>query len=610
MTQLSLFLVVLLALLIPIFMARFHVNAVPTAVAEIVTGIIMGNSGFGLIRASNHLTFLANLGVIILMFLSGMEIDFDLLLNKKNGQKQPAQSGKMVDPLTTALTAFGGIAVMAIFLAWLLQLSGLFHEMMLATIILMTIALGVVIATLKEKDILRRPVGQTILLTAVAGEVIPLLLLTVYASLHGGGAARLWLLILLFAAAIFLLWRFRQPYEWFNQVTKATTQLDIRLAFFLIFALVTVAETVGAENILGAFLAGMVMKLLEPSEATKDKLTSIGYGFFIPIFFIMTGVNLNLRSLFAHPASLVLLPVLVVFLFLAKLPVFLIYRRKFSRRNAWAGSFLTATTITIVLPTLQVARRLNAITSTQSAAFVLAAVIVCVGSPIIFNAGFVLTKADRIKQRVVIIGANTFTMPVIHDLHDNWYAVRVLTADEEAYRTFKSRANLSLLPDYSEEELKKAGAFAGDILVSACHDDQINEQIAKIAKQNGVGRVIVRLHQPTAQTVTRLHERGCEIFNFTNVRAALMRALIESPAVYQVLTATKNILYSVKVTNTAYTDRPLRDWDFIDQITVSRIKRQGEWLAPHGSTVIEEGDVLVFSGEFKDVDRVRSLLQA
>lgn len=610
MTQLSLFLVVLLALLIPIFMARFHVNAVPTAVAEIVTGIIMGSSGFDLIKAGSNLTFLANLGVIILMFLSGMEINFDLLLNKKNGQKQRSQNGKMVDPLTTALTAFGGITLMAIFLAWLLQLSGLFHEMMLATIILMTIALGVVIATLKEKDILRRPIGQTILLTAVMGEVVPLLLLTIYASLHGGSAARLWLIILLFAAAIFLLWRFRQPYEWFNQVTKATTQLDVRLAFFLIFALVTVAETVGAENILGAFLAGTVMKLLQPSEATKDKLTSIGYGFFIPIFFIMTGVNLNLRSLFAHPASLMLLPVLVFCLFLAKLPAVLVYRRKFGHRNAWAGGFLTATTITIVLPTLQVAQRLKVITSTQSAAFVLAAVIVCIVSPIIFNAGFVLTPADRIKQRVVMIGANTFTMPVIHDLHDNWYAVRVLTADEESYRTFKSRADLTLLPNYHEAELKKAGAFAGDILVSATHDDHINYQIARMAKDNGVGRVIVRLHQPTAQTVTQLHDLGCEIFNFTNVRAALMRALIESPTVYQVLTATKNILYSVKVTNTAYTDRPLRDWDFIDQITVSRIKRQGEWLAPHGSTVIEEGDVLVFSGEFKDADQVRRLLQA
>ena len=92
--------------------------------------------------------------------------------------------------------------------------------------------------------------GQTLLLTAVLGEVIPMLALTFYASIYGHNAGRLWLIVLLFLAAIFLLRRFRQPYVWFNNVSKATTQLDIRLAFFLIFTLVTVAESVGADGIL------------------------------------------------------------------------------------------------------------------------------------------------------------------------------------------------------------------------------------------------------------------------------------------------------------------------------------------------------------------------
>lgn len=607
MSQLSLFIVVLLALVIPIFMARFNVNTVPTAVAEIVTGIVVGTSGFNIVQTTHDLTFLSNLGVILLMFLSGMEINFDLL-SRKNNQKRRSQAGKMVDPVKTAVAAFAGIAIMAIVLAYILKLFGLFSELPLAAIIFMTIALGVVIATLKEKDILGRPIGQTILLTAVMGEVIPLLLLTIYASLHGGSGGKLWLIILLFAAAIFLLWRFRQPYEWFTKVTKATTQLDIRLAFFLIFTLVTIAETVGVENILGAFLAGMVMKLLQPSDATKDKLTSIGYGFFIPIFFIMTGVKLNLRTLFAHPNALMLLPVLVIFLFLAKLPAVLIYMRKFDRRNAFAGGFLTATTITIVLPTLQVARRLKVITNVQSDAFILAAVIVCIVSPIVFNSAFRLRPEDRIKQRVVIIGANTFTMPVVHDLHDKWYAVKMFTNNQEDYDTFKSRADLTLVPDFTKETLEKAGAFAGDILVAAMHDDQVNYDLGKMAKKAGVGRVIVRLRQPEAKVIKDLHADGIEIFNFTNVRSVLMRALIESPAVYQVIIDTKNILYSVTVRNTRYTGRQLMDWEFIDQMTISRIRRNGKWIAPHGSTVIEQGDILIFSGEFENADHIRQVL--
>ncbi|MBM6974025.1 monovalent cation:proton antiporter family protein [Lactobacillus gallinarum] len=608
MAQLSLFLVVLLALVIPIFMARFQISNVPTAVAEIIVGIIMGSSGFNLITSTHDLTFLSNLGVILLMFLSGMEIDFDLL-QRKNNPKGKSQAGKTVDPLKTAITAFIGIVIMAFVLAYVLRLTGLFSEVMLAAIILMTVALGVVIATLKEKDILGRPIGQTILLTAVLGEVIPLLLLTIYASINGGNAEQLWLIILLFVAAIFLLRRFKQPYLWFAKITKSTTQLDIRLAFFLIFALVTVAETVGAENILGAFLAGMVMKLLEPSEATKDKLTSIGYGFFIPIFFIMTGVGLNLRSLFAHPSSLMLLPVLVIFLFIAKVPVLLTYVRYFQKKNAFAGGFLTATTITIVLPTLQVARKLHAITSTQSDAFILAAVIVCILSPIVFNSNFVLLPEDKIKEKVAIVGANAVTVPVAHDLHANWYSVKMFTDKKNQYKTYDSRVeNLTFLPNLDEETLEKDGVFDGDIVVAANRADEDNIKIARMAKEKGINRVIARLSEVDSKTLTEFNEKGIEVFNSTNVHAALMRAMIESPTVYRIMTDTKNILYSVKVKNTHYTGRQLMDLEFIDQITVSRIKRGDEWLIPRGATVIEPGDILVFSGEFKVADRVRDLL--
>ncbi|TDM88397.1 potassium transporter [Lactobacillus crispatus] len=605
MAQLSLFLVVLLALVIPIFMARFKISTVPTAIAEIIVGIIVGSSGFNIVVSIHDLTFLSNLGVILLMFLSGMEINFDLL-QRKNNPKAKSQAGKTVDPLPTALTAFAGIVVMAFVLAYVLKLIGLFSNVILAAIIFMTIALGVVIATLKEKDILGRPIGQTILLTAVLGEVIPLLLLTIYASVNGGNAG---LIILLFIAAIILLRRFKQPYLWFSKVTKATTQLDIRLAFFLIFALVTVAERVGAENILGAFLAGMVMKLLEPSEATKDKLTSIGYGFFIPIFFIMTGVGLNLKSLFAHPSSLMLLPVLVIFLFLAKAPVVFLYMRYFEKKNAFAGGFLTATTITIVLPTLQVARKLHAITSTQSDAFILAAVIVCIVSPIVFNSNFVLSPEDRMKETVTIVGANTFTVPVAHDLHDNWYTIKMFTDQQDQYETYDSRVKgLTLLDNLDNQSLERSGAFDCDIFVAAGHHDQENARMAEYAKDLGVKRAIARMNEVDSNTMARCQEAGVELFNFTNVRSALMRALIESPTVYKIMTDTNNVLYSVKVRSTSYTGRPLRDLEFVDKITVSRIRRGDEWLIPHGWTVIEPNDILIFSGEFKVADRVKKLL--
>lgn len=606
MAQLSLFLVVLFALVVPILMARLRVNAVPTAVAEIIIGIVLGASGFNLVRPTHDLSFLSNLGVILLLFLSGMEINFDLL---KPGQKNKRKKGQIA-PFKVALHAFLGVTILSVCLALLLKMLGLFGDFMLATIIFMTVALGVVIATLKEKDILNRPIGQTILLTAVLGEVIPLMLLTVYAAINGGNTKQLWLIILLFGVAILLLWRFKQLYLWFVKVTKSTTQLDVRLAFFLIFALVTVAERVGVENILGAFLAGIVMKLLEPSQETADKLTSIGYGFFIPIFFIMTGVKLNLRSLLAHPKSLILLPILVLFLFLAKAPVALVYAQKFGSRNGIAGGFLTATTITIVLPTLAVARKLNVITRLQSDVFILAAVIVCILCPILFNAIFKLKAEDRIKEKVVILGTNALTVPVMLDLHDNWYSVKMFTTSNEHYNIYKSRVpQLKLLSQLDSESLAQSGALTGNIFVAAMRSDDTNLRLGQLAKEKGdFKRIIICQKRADIARVKELHQNGMEVFDLSNITSALLRALIESPALYSVLSDTKNAVYSVVVRNTKYSGRQLMDWDVAHDITVSRIRRGQEWLVPHGHTVIELGDELIFTAKYQAADRMRQVI--
>ena len=606
MQQLSMLIIMLAALIIPIAMARFKVSSVPTAVAEIVAGILLGKSAFNIVQETSSLTLLSSLGVIILMFLSGMEINFDLF-KKAPGQKtRDAKS-----PVSIAVLSFTAVIITAFILGVILYFMGLFSDILLATILFSTIALGVVIATLKEKEILGRPMGQTILLTAVLGEVIPMLALTFYASIYGHNAGRLWLIVLLFLAAIILLRRFRQPYVWFNNVSKATTQLDIRLAFFLIFTLVTVAESVGAENILGAFLAGMVMKLLEPSEATQEKLTSIGYGFFIPIFFIMTGVRLDLKSLFANKTALALIPILVACFIIAKLPTTLIYRRRFNARNSFAGGFLTVTTITLVLPSLQVAKNLHAITSTQSDAFILAAVIVCVLAPIVFNSTYKLNKEDLVKERVVIVGANTLTVPVAQQLSHNWYVVRMLTDNQDNYKTFNSEVNdLKYIEEIDEQALDAGKYFDTDVMVLGFRNDNKNYQMAVLAKKHGVKRVIASVQNPKVSTdhIDELNRLGVEIFNSFVVQNSVLRSLIESPSVFEMLMSAHSGLFEVTIHNQRYVGIELRSLPFIDQITVSRIYRKHKPISPSGDTVLEYGDHILYTGPYEIVNEVRQRL--
>lgn len=123
----SLFIVVVAALVIPLLMARFRVTQVPTAVAEISTGIILGQSGFNVLHGTIRVNFLSNIGVMMLLFLSGMEIDFALFRNK--AKKGP-------DPVKISLLAFGATTVMSIILGLALKLMGLFSDLALAAIIL------------------------------------------------------------------------------------------------------------------------------------------------------------------------------------------------------------------------------------------------------------------------------------------------------------------------------------------------------------------------------------------------------------------------------------------------------------------------------------------
>lgn len=594
MSQLSLLVVMIAALVTPLVVAKLHFNAVPNAVAEIIVGIIIGQTGLNLVHTTSNLTFLSSLGVIILMFLSGMEINFDLF-----SRSARTKGDKQIAPTTLAALAFVGVVAVAAGLGFALHVAGLFSDIFLAIILFSTIALGIVIAALKEQELLSKPIGQTILLTAVLGEVVPLLALTIYASINGGHAGRIWLIILIFVAAIILLRRFKAVYRFFANIDKSTTQLDIRLAFFLIFVLVTVAERVGAENILGAFLAGMVMKLLRPSELTRDKLTSIGYGFFIPIFFIMTGAKLNLRTLLADPQAAMLIPLFFACFIAAKIVPYFVFRLRYKQTNALAAAFLTSTTITLVLPTLQVARNLHAITEQQAGAFTLAAVLTAICSPIIFNRLYKPEPEDVRKTEVTFVGTNLLTIPVAQKLPHALYDVHMVTDSEKNYHTYNSQAtDVRLLDSMTEATLAQAGVFDTEVLVLGYRDGEVNYQLAEAAVARKVPRIIARFERDLSdERIDILAHKGVEIFNSYNVNVSLMRGLIETPSTLRLLTDTEAGLYEVAVRNHRYTGIALQSLPNITGITISRIYRAGKFVAPHGDTLIEPNDHLIFTGD-------------
>lgn len=603
MDSISLVIVLMAALITPLIMARFHISMLPTAVVEILVGIILGPSLFNIVSDSNILSILSKIGVIVLLFLSGMEIDFSLFKPKsKNPSELEKKSNKNAPRFSSVQLAFMGYAtviILSLILGYFCKLSGLFSDFWLASILFATISLGVVIAALKEKDVTGSAFGQTILLIAALGEVLPIFALTIYASVFGKDSKSLWLILILFVVAGFLLWWFKRFFKFSDQINKSTTQIDIRLAFFIIVLLSTIAVFVGSEDILGAFIGGMVYKLLQPSETTKDRLDSIGYGLFIPVFFIMSGVGLNVKELLSNPATLILIPVFFASYIISKLGLYPIFRLRFNKRNSLAGMALPSATITMVLAILQVAKGMKVITSQQSGAFLLAAIITCILGPLVFNKAFKVEPETYPKIKVNFFGVNLTTIPVAQQLSTGWYDVNVYTDNEEHYRSYNSQANVHLVDKLDPQFLIKNGYFDCDITVMAYFDSETSYELAKAAKKYGVRRVIARFENRDVldQHKKELLDLGVEIYNNLSVNIAMLRELIEVPSTFKMIESNESVLHEVKLTNPSLANTTIKSLPFSNDITINEIFRDHQPLHPTGNTTLMLGDQIIFSAK-------------
>jgi len=313
----------------------------------------------------------------------------------------------------------------------------------------------------------------------------------------------------------------------------------------------------------------------------------------------MSGAKLNLRTMVTNPATLVLIPVFFVCFLLAKVAEIFIYKRRFKTINAVAAAALTSTTITLVLPTLEIARNLHAISTAQSGAFTLAAVLTAICSPILFNRLFQPQEEEQIKTRVTFVGTNLLTIPVAQMLPDSQYEICMLTDSEKNYRTYNSEAaNVQLIPQMDETALTEAGAFDSDLLVLGYRDGEVNYNLALDAVKHGTPRVIARFERNLeSERIDELQAKGVEIFNSYNVNISLLRGLIETPSTLKLLTDTEAGIYEAAVNNRKYTGITLMSLPNIQGITISRIYRQGHFVAPHGDTLIEPGDHLLFTGD-------------
>ncbi|MBO2773204.1 cation:proton antiporter [Staphylococcus aureus] len=611
MEFLSLVIVVLAAFLTPIIVNRLNINFLPVVVAEILMGIVIGNSFLNIVERDSILNILSTLGFIFLMFLSGLEIDFKAFKKDKRArQGQNDDESSIPGHLNLALTVFAFIMIISILLAYVFKWLGLVDDVLLMVIIISTISLGVVVPTLKEMNIMRTTIGQFILLVAVLADLVTMILLTVYGAINGQGGSTIWLIgiLVVFTAISYILGVQFKRMSFLQKLMDGTTQIGIRAVFALIILLVALAEGVGAENILGAFLAGVVVSLLNPDEEMVEKLDSFGYGFFIPIFFIMVGVDLNIPSLIKEPKLLIIIPILIVAFIISKLIPVMFIRRWFDMKTTIASAFLLTSTLSLVIAAAKISERLNAISAETSGILILSAVITCVFVPIIFKKLFPVPDEFNRKIEVSLIGKNQLTIPIAQNLTPQLYDVTLYyRKDLSDRRQLSDDITMIEIADYEQDVLERLGLFDRDIVVCATNDDDINRKVAKLAKAHQVERVICRLESTTDDT--ELVDSGIEIFSSYLSNKILLKGLIETPNMLNILSNVETSLYEIQMLNYKYENIQLRNFPFGGDIIFVRIIRNNESIVPHGDTQLRYGDRLIVTGAKEYVDELKQELE-
>ncbi|HDD6595860.1 TPA: monovalent cation:proton antiporter family protein [Staphylococcus aureus] len=611
MEFLSLVIVVLAAFLTPIIVNRLNINFLPVVVAEILMGIVIGNSFLNIVERDSILNILSTLGFIFLMFLSGLEIDFKAFKKYKRArQGQNDDESSIPGHLNLALTVFAFIMIISILLAYVFKWLGLVDDVLLMVIIISTISLGVVVPTLKEMNIMRTTIGQFILLVAVLADLVTMILLTVYGAINGQGGSTIWLIgiLVVFTAISYILGVQFKRMSFLQKLMDGTTQIGIRAVFALIILLVALAEGVGAENILGAFLAGVVVSLLNPDEEMVEKLDSFGYGFFIPIFFIMVGVDLNIPSLIKEPKLLIIIPILIVAFIISKLIPVMFIRRWFDMKTTIASAFLLTSTLSLVIAAAKISERLNAISAETSGILILSAVITCVFVPIIFKKLFPVPDEFNRKIEVSLIGKNQLTIPIAQNLTSQLYDVTLYyRKDLSDRRQLSDDITMIEIADYEQDVLERLGLFDRDIVVCATNDDDINRKVAKLAKAHQVERVICRLESTTDDT--ELVDSGIEIFSSYLSNKILLKGLIETPNMLNLLSNVETSLYEIQMLNYKYENIQLRNFPFGGDIIFVRIIRNNESIVPHGDTQLRYGDRLIVTGAKEYVDELKQELE-
>ncbi len=599
-----LFIIALIAWAIPLSMSIFRITKVPTVIIEILAGFFIGKWLLGLFPSESVilLDYLALTGFVFLMFLGGLEIDMAQIM-ASFPRRKITYAKYIKNPLLVGLVFFTITLIVSYGAASLLSNMVDIKNIWYFSLIMVTTSVGIILPVLKSRAEINTRFGQMIILAAAIADIFSIVLFTITAFVIKNGFQPELAYLLLLVALFYLLYAAGKGLRKIStfkkisyQLSHAASQIKIRGTILVILVFVVLAQYIGKEVILlGAFLGGLLLSMFMHKDRSMllVKLDGFGYGFFIPVFFIMVGVHFDPTALGDLDNSLfAFLAVLLVTLFAIKIIPSFLWIRVFGFKKAISGGFLMSSRLSLIIAAAAIGVELGVISPAINSSFLLMAVITCVVSPIVYN--MLNPKSIHQSEKTIIVGGASTGVLLSRRLHLHDKASVIIERNETRYRDIKDKGMVIVHGNGMDPQVyNEIGLNPSNSIVVLTGDDQENIRICSMLRKEFMHEKIIS-KAGTRMIEQALKSLDVDTFDATRILANTIENLIIRPSTYHALIESYADFYieEIEVHNRDIDGMQIKEIPFHGDGTIMMIRRDRNMYVPHGDTYIRIGDIV------------------
>lgn len=552
------------------------------------------------------------------MFMSGLEIDVDQIIASFPRRKL-TYARFLKNPLLIGITSFIITLILSYFGAIALSSVAHIQNHWYFALIMVTTSVGIILPVLKNRGEITSRFGQMLIIAAAVADILSIILFTFTAFIIKNGLKIEILLILAIFFAFYLFYRLgnkiikvRVFKKISFQLSHAASQLSVRGTILVILIFVVLSQFIGEEVILlGAFLSGLLFSVFLHKERSllMIKLDGMGFGFFIPIFFIMVGAKFDPSALLEFDRSLItFLILLLLTLFAIKVIPGFLWVRLFGRRKAISGGFLMSSRLSLIIAASSIGLELGVISPGINACFIIMAVTTCFLSPVIYN--YLNPGSIFTSDKIVIIGGSSTGVLLARRLNVHGKQAVIIEKDPVRCKDIKSKGLNVVLGDALNFDIyNKIKLMPDNYVVVDTGSYDLNIEVCKLLKEELRHKSIITRAGNTLIEKT-LKAYDVETVDATRVLATTIENLIIRPSTYHALVESfENFsVEEIIITNKKIDGLQVKEIPFHKDAILMMVKQGNNVYIPHGETYFRLGDVIHIFGTDSALEDTRAKL--